>query len=282
MTPHAETCLICGYDIAGLDDAASCPECSAGIGDSRHGGLMASAPDGYVRLLIRGALLIEIAIICILTTDIVADVLTQQVSGGMIVNGAFDWPRIRLLNAIISGGALFALLLNALGNLGWWWVSTPDPRFEIQERATPWRRMLRAGLIAFILVAGVEFALLVDMLYMRGTRATNPMTLFALQAAAATTMLVTMVNFFLMVQYVRILARRAGSDRLRTYATRMLWLGPLLALLLYVAKHGLPDIFADARIAIAVSVTTAVVWLLIWGGMIELLRQTLVKARQSA
>lgn len=265
-----DACLICGYDTSGLDNDHPCPECTARVGDSRHGLLIASSPGPYRERLRHGVILVESITIIGLVSHVILTIVIRTLTLAQIESGASWEEQLALMQITMAGGALFLFVLDALVNLGWWWVSTPDPRFNVPDRAAGLRRAHRAGLILYVLASGAELALSVLWLFMSRTMISMTVMLASSQASMLVKMFVGAASFFLIARYVRVLARRLGARRLRSWAESASWMAPLLAISGYVIMTAEASWFAW--------IAWGVIWLTAWVGMIDLLRRSLPKA----
>ncbi len=140
--PAGSRCLICGYDLAGLDISGVCPECATPIERSLRGNLLRYASPGYIGTLRTGANLVFVAMLL-------------SVFGGLVVGvlGIFlallNVPSTEPLEVLLDLGTLVAMLF------GWWILSTPDPAFVGVDDSRDWRARLRLILpfVSFILLA---------------------------------------------------------------------------------------------------------------------------------
>ena len=275
---------MCGYALEGLADEAACPECGAPAGDSRHGGLLGSAPAAYVRGLARGALVAEVG------------ALLQLAMAWVQIGAAYLWndtSQLTSLSAIraqvvaqyrvqIVLGVLWALVLG-VGLVGWWLVVRPDPRFRSRDVAWGPRVVVRAAVVVlmtvFVLVPvqrGVELGMVLE----RTSAGANWMAAMRWMVSSAVFVqlfgvfawLVAIVSIAL---YVRQLAARLGDRRLLARASRLVWLMPLLVVLQLVLDLSIGGL---GWAQVAVSLATSVAWFVLWVGMVDRLRRGLAGA----
>lgn len=128
--PAGARCLICGYDLAGLDASGVCPECATPIERSLRGNLLRYASPEYIKTLRRGAALVFVAMLL-------------NIFGGLVV-GAVGIA-LSALNVSSHGAidVLFDIATLAAMLFGWWLLSTPDPAFVGVDDSRNWRARLR-------------------------------------------------------------------------------------------------------------------------------------------
>lgn len=272
----SDRCLICGYDVSGLKDDVVCPECTALVGDSRHGGLIASAPKPYIERLIHSAIVIEVATLIAMAVRILLFAVLEALTPDVFDEDLM--ARTRTIMAAVVGGAVLTLILEAVISLCWWRLSTPDPRYQVHDRASSMRRVLRVSLVAFVLI-GV--AVVIGMIWWMYFATANVQLLYFWQGMIGLKFLVLLFNLVVMALYIRVLAGRLGASRLYAWARWMLWLAPLLAIVLLVLEDAVPSFLpSHSNLAGIIMVTVSSgVWLVVWVGMIDLTRQSLVRAR---
>ena len=279
-------CAVCGYDVGGLDGEDACPECGASVADSRDGRLIATAPEGYAHRLAGGAALAEVG-----AAGMVLVGLLQS-----IAMGARDWlgaaTTSEEMMAAMAGRLwtqmvfmALAMAMMAAAAVGWWRVSSEDPRFAVRDRAAGWRLALRVSLVAVLGAQALLLAgMLVTTLTLAGEATPDAMMRYVpLTAAAAFTIPVAqLARFVATLVYVRVLSRRLGDDRLFAMATRLFWVVPLLVGANWAAEWGIGRalegrsgfFWADG----GREVVAAVVWMVVWVGMIDRLRRGLGEA----
>ena len=128
--PAGARCLVCGYDLAGLDVAGVCPECAKPIEHSLRGNLLRYASQDYVRTLRRGAVLVFVAWLIAVFGDLIAGIATVALR-------MLGVTSIAIVDVLFDVGKVAAMLV------GWWMLSSPDPAFIGVDDSRDWRVRLR-------------------------------------------------------------------------------------------------------------------------------------------
>lgn len=227
-------CLRCGYNLRGLMDTGTCPECGSPVRESLRGNLLRYAAPEYVGLLERGARLVwwSIAVVLLMIIfGIVAGVIAAGAGGP--VGPAWGGTTI---------GSLFPLVMlasSALGLLGWWLLSTRDPADQ-RDSAANSRQVLRATLVISATCALLNFALGATtggpgFTPPRGAGPGGPTPINAAAMAASLAALLSnlawLVQFYASMLYLRTLAPRIPDDRISRRAKAMMWAAPVLVVI---------------------------------------------------
>ncbi len=193
-------CLGCGYNLRGLVETGSCPECSAPVQRTITGDALKFTGVRHIRRLHQGAFLLSLMFGAHLAAIPVGTWLTLDKDG----------PSIPWLDAVH-----FALL-PVLGCFAWWLLTSPDLERLPEQRKTPLRLAARASFLVQALLLG---ALIVfpDSRYLVGIASAS---LAVWQLAGA-----------VQLAYMRSLARRLPDDLLYSTADRLMWSKVVLAVL---------------------------------------------------
>ncbi len=148
-------CRKCSYNLRGLSPEGRCPECGTSIGWSIHGDLLRFSDPVWVSHLANGALWMIVSVLLVFIGG-----QTSGVLGGLI--------GIDMLSTIVE------LLGSAIGLVGYWKLTIPDPGYGESRRLWDVRKMTRllalsgfigrlcslANVTVFLLAAGPLLALI--------------------------------------------------------------------------------------------------------------------------
>jgi hypothetical protein len=220
-------CISCGYNLRGLSDSGSCPECGTAVARSLMGNMLVFSGPDYVESLRRGATAVwwslVFTIVALAFTVIVQAATSSFRPGPYGSPGALD-AVAALLNAAVSIAFYF----------GWWLLSEPDPAHVGRETGATARRVLRvsAGACAIANVLSTVAQLVRPAL---GPGSALAPVMEATAATAGVGGLVAWIAlFFTSIRYVQWLAPRIPDNDLGRSARRLMWLGPLLSILVCV------------------------------------------------
>lgn len=118
-------CVACGYDLAGLESGSSCPECATPIAASLRGDGLAFASVEHLERLYKGLGYTRLGVglaVCVWVVALVGQIMTSMLT----TSGAPSW----LMDVVLLGPLIGCV---ALWSLGWWMVTTPDPRLADGE-----------------------------------------------------------------------------------------------------------------------------------------------------
>ncbi|HKQ49182.1 MAG TPA: hypothetical protein VJZ71_14015 [Phycisphaerae bacterium] len=212
-------CRKCGYNLRGLLPDGRCPECGTAVGRSLHGDLLRFSDPEWVQKLASGMNWIVAAIIIGLL-------------GGLTVGCV-----AAALGALVGGSKLFIYLplfgyvTGAVGLVGYWKVTTPDPAKLDDEKPITARKLIRivqtATYVASPIQTFVQFI--------------APLMVIPLTAVNG---LAGLVGNFALFVYGAQLARRIPDDKLVRHC-RIVMFGMAIGLL------------ASAVVAIAAPLATA-------------------------
>ncbi|MFI4883324.1 MAG: hypothetical protein ACIAQU_12150, partial [Phycisphaerales bacterium JB064] len=167
-------CVSCGYDLAGLDEEGPCPECATPIAESLRGDGLAFCDPKFLHTLDRGLAMIRWSVAVILISWIAGIFLMLAIS--MI--GLWSVPT--WVEEVVFGGILLASLV--LYVLGWWVVTTPDPRTLGSE---PARAPAIARYGAVVVLAIVVVLLVLGHFLLQARQIIMPVLLVSLMAQHA-------------------------------------------------------------------------------------------------
>ncbi|MCH8880727.1 MAG: serine/threonine protein kinase, partial [Planctomycetes bacterium] len=138
-SPEHLLCIHCGYNLRGLATDGLCPECGTPIHRSIHGDLLSGADPAWLTRVSRGVTLIYAAVVTCLASIVLLILLILGVRG----------PAVYTVEAVGAFLTLLGAILLLLGILG---LTTPDPRLTLTEQPVAFRRIVRGGAIAGLLI----------------------------------------------------------------------------------------------------------------------------------
>ncbi|MFT3683817.1 MAG: hypothetical protein QM783_02635 [Phycisphaerales bacterium] len=235
MLDRSQPCVKCSYDLRGLPLDGVCPECGAPVQDSLRGILFAFASPDYRGKIAKGLSLVLTAILLTIVLGVGSLVVSFAMGGA---------PSGRMAVAVASLG------VTAMGILGYWWYTEPDPGYTGLERPNSARQVAR---IAVMVQAGVQAVQLVMMLMSdtvgaaTGTAAGFSAVMILSGFLSLLALAAWVTQFFAVMQYTRWMATRIPDAFIQRRAATYMWLlpvisvvgaillflGPLVALILY-------------------------------------------------
>lgn len=212
--PGTTPCLICGYDLAGLDGEGVCPECASPAGPSVRRNLFELTGVDHGRRVVRGLQLAR-----------------DAAWGGLIalaVAMAGVWIDQRPLQlaglGIVVAAPMFAF--------GWWLATSPPPRSPpvAMLGVTRWVRLA-------VLAVPITFIAMMVALAGRLPVATGvPAVLFAVLYVALLTVIV--IRLILTSEWIGRLSAHLGDDRTPKQVRRRVRLAPILVVLFILLLTG--------------------------------------------
>lgn len=224
-SPSLLPCIGCGYDVKGLPPHQPCPECALPIWRSYMGSDLAYAPASYRATLCNGALITAIStLLHILFFAGVCGVVIyfEEVKGipPPVVTSSWFFP-------------FWFLIPNALGFVGYFLLSTPDPSLTISESRWSARRVLRWTLIlqavGILLQLGISSAGYAANFF--PNMPTNQLIGASFQLGAiGLSFLAWIVQLFAAINLCAILTQRVPDESLATWIRSLRWKVPLWAI----------------------------------------------------
>lgn len=207
------SCMQCGYSLRGLREEGVCPECGTPIERSLRGNLLRYCSIEYVQSLRRGAWMVLASIVVQFVLFLFSILLVGVVS----LAGAAWSLGIDLATNFIGVVAGFMSLY------GWWLLSALDPAYSGRDEGTTSRRVLR-----WAVALGAGYAVM-EFVYQAvpGLQFNAALGWMGIAMGLASLML-TAVQFFASMLYLRWLAPRLPNVKVYGRAKQFMWLGPLL------------------------------------------------------
>lgn len=270
IVTHDLACRRCGYSLRGLSLGTVCPECAAPVRLSLLGDFLAASDPSHVARLLRGALLVEIALYLGVLLSCIASPLALIVTA----------PSRPGLGTALVGAVHLAL--GAAGLIGWWLLSTRDPGGQSSARGEGARRTLRVCLAVsagstLLGAGGAASSLLIPDPFLRSQLVRGGVLIGSVTG---------IVQYFASVAYVRVLAARIPSADLgstaRTAMVMPLWIfglgSPVLLLSWFTSGFRTP-LALLAILTIAGMAIACLVWFLWYCSMVSGLRDRLETVR---
>jgi hypothetical protein len=216
----ARPCLSCGYNLQGLPVEGGCPECGSPVLQSLRGNLLRFASVHHLKILTWGATLAFWGSLAALTLSLLSGF------------GGFSM-RVARAGSLDVFGALvgsFSTLATLTMLAGWWLLSEPDPGVPGSAAVRRTRGLLRIGLVLSAAVTIGEIVLQLNgysiglFMFMSGKSSGIEVAAWFVQKAAIG------LRYFPAMVYAQQLAARIPDRKLYNDAGRLLWLGPVLAI----------------------------------------------------
>lgn len=232
--PERVACVSCGYSLAGLAHDGRCPECGVGVRWSMRGALLESRDPVYVRKVRRGA-----------------DLLGNSILAGVVL--VVFWFAIPIIFPLLwtPGGqpsqaqsAMQALMILsgwlwlglALAHLiGWWQLTTPDPGLPSEITGEGQRRGSRVSVVIAGVVATISTltssigALLPGRAPWPGNSTVLQIYVISDLVLSVLLLVALVVVYVLGMLYVKELALRIPSLKLRAMAGFRVWFIPAIS-----------------------------------------------------
>jgi uncharacterized protein (DUF983 family) len=256
--PDGARCRKCGYDITGLKPNQRCPECGGAL---RFEDRLFSAAPEYVTKLYIGAILVEVSLVLIVVMFI-----------GNFIGGMLQAPAlVMVINLLAIPGPILALV-------GWWMLSTRDPGLGERDEGQRSRVAIRALLAIRALGTLVSISLLFTYTPL-GVEETVSLLLNG----------VTFAGFVVSMLYVRVLAARIPDNDIIDRAGTVLrlgvfgavGLGVLIAIALSAMASGSQMVLGIAGCGMMVFIIGFLVWGVLYILLIDALRASLGKLRDT-
>lgn len=198
-------CRRCGYNLRGLSTDGRCPECGNAVGRSIRGDFLRFCDPEWVEKLASGMNWIVASIVI----GIIGGILAAFVGGGFAVAMTAGGGSINPIGFVI-GGVLMQLAVGAVGLIGYWKVTTPDPGRPEAETGVNARQLVRGAQTIAYVAAPLQFAL-------------EQLAAIAGMVVATIQGIVGLVGTVAVFVYGRQLALRIPDDRLARHCRIVMW-----------------------------------------------------------
>jgi len=191
-------CRRCGYNLRTLPSVGKCPECGTAVGRSLHGDLLQYSDPEWVEKLASGMNWIIASVAIGIFTGMLIEAVSMMVGG----TGGAKFSTIAV--------PLMQLSLGAVGLVGYWMFTTPDPGNVEPEKPTSVRRVVRGTTVFGYLASPIAQALVV----------TAPLFAAGISVFCA---LVGIVGIFAIFMYAIALADRIPDVLLARTCRTVMW-----------------------------------------------------------
>ncbi len=256
-------CRRCGYNLRTLPSVGKCPECGTAVGRSLHGDLLQYSDPEWVEKLAGGMNWIIASVIIAILTGMIIEAVTTMIGG----TGGADFNTI--------AAPLMELSLGAVGLVGYWMFTTPDPGKVEPEKPTSVRNLVRGTAVFNYLASPIAQALVVAL----------PLISVGISVLSA---LVGIVGMFAIFLYAISLADRIPDVLLARSCRTVMWGivvvmvgGIVMAVLSSIAPGGPAPagLLAFAGCFVGVGSLVFGIWAII---LVIRFRKAMVKAAQTA
>ncbi len=227
-------CGGCGYALEGLPFNGQCPECGLSVRQSLAGDLLRDAGPQYVESLRRGATLVLVSLVASFSMQIIGLIAALGFAAYIGVSAAGGaapaaMPAMSWITLVQTLFGLVGVAFSIVGLVGWWKLSTHDPRHGPTQQGTA-RQVVR---VAVTVVTATSLASVVLQPFFGSVGAAMPgagimvvaIGIGIISVAAGATM------FFAAMLYIKGLAVRIPDHELESRARTFIWLLPLIYVL---------------------------------------------------
>jgi len=198
---HALPCVSCGYDLRGLAIEGSCPECGTPIERSLRGDLLRFSDPRWVTAVAHGMGWLIFAVVLTILLGVVFESLSATREAVLLITTH---------EAALSFAG--EIIIDAVAMIGYWLVTTPDPRDGNQPARQRVRLCARwcqvAGIVGGLTASGITMTAVDDRIGMGVSFVAN---------------LVGLVGMFALLIYLRGIAIRIPNARLASHTTSIMW-----------------------------------------------------------
>ncbi|MBI1338202.1 MAG: hypothetical protein GC164_14755 [Phycisphaera sp.] len=128
-------CLACGYNLRGTNLNGRCPECGTAVGRSAHGDLLLYCEPTWVSQLAKG---MNFVLVSILVGFLI----------GCLSSSAVAYSASQHAQPQVQWVQLLHLVPNIIALVGYWLLTTPEPRQQMTEAGLSARSLARGCLVA--------------------------------------------------------------------------------------------------------------------------------------
>lgn len=192
------SCRHCGYNLKSLSPTGRCPECGTAVGRSLRGDLLQYSDPQWVDKLASGMNWIVASIIVGFFSGIILAIV-----GGIL--GGFG-------NAVVLFAAVPAIQLGlgAIGLVGYWKVTTPDPAKLEGENVATARKIVRVSQVTTYALAPI-------------TQMMTAVAFWLSHVLTAISGIVGVVGMFAIFIYARTLALRIPDEKMARHCRIVMW-----------------------------------------------------------
>jgi hypothetical protein len=211
-------CIRCGYDLSGLTDDASCPECNTPVQrsrDSLRGRRLRDCTPQYVATLHRGILIVELTLIA------AALFFVGGIAYAIFFDTAFSFAGPGIASAgndmLLSIGTF---CLSTASWFGWYLFTQPEVREARDDPGRVSRAILRWSVVVMSVSSAVSF---IEQL-VHDSSGDGAVTV----VGSIVNFAASIASYFAFLRYNQVLMARVPEPGLIRYSSHMMWLGPVL------------------------------------------------------
>ena len=149
---HDLSCMICGYNLRGLQTAGACPECGTDVGRSLQGDLLKFADQSWLGGVYNGTRLLGganlLLVICLLAFILMPFLIRSPQSTG---TAAIVIVFVTVLRVLLPATILFTMI-------GAWLITRQEPRLYLAEEVTSSRILARASVLLMLISCALAYA----------------------------------------------------------------------------------------------------------------------------